>query len=150
MACLGCALANGGEAAHMVYENEHVACFLDHDPFDEGHTLIVPKRHVVELEALDEAQAAAVMAAARQVSLAIKRLYHPDGITVCQNGGVFNELGHFHLHVVPRRADRPFAAFYSEEAAAPRAHGLEVTARALRDAIGKHEALERARPPDQA
>ncbi|WP_434627208.1 HIT family protein [Chromobacterium sp. CV08] len=136
MACLGCRLANGGEAVHMVYEDEHVACFLDHEPFEEGHTLIVPKRHVVELEELDEEQTAAVMAAARLVSLAIKRLYRPDGITVCQNGGVFNELAHFHLHVVPRRADRPFAEFYSEAPAEPRNHGLDGTARALRAAMG--------------
>ncbi|MGY8625132.1 HIT family protein [Chromobacterium violaceum] len=53
MACLGCRLANGREAIHTVYEDDFVTCLLDHDPFSEGHTLIIPKRHAVELEELD-------------------------------------------------------------------------------------------------
>lgn len=44
-----------------------------------------------------------------------KLLYKPDGITICQNGGVFSELTHFHLHVVPRFKDQSFATFYSDE-----------------------------------
>ncbi|MFF0827167.1 HIT family protein [Brevibacillus sp. NPDC003359] len=52
--CLGCRLAHGIEAAHIVYENEWVACILDIDPFSEGHALILPKQHLVEWTDLDE------------------------------------------------------------------------------------------------
>jgi len=31
-----------------------------------------------------------------------RKLFRPDGITVCQNGGKFNDLGHYHMHLIPR------------------------------------------------
>lgn len=49
------------------------------------------------------------------LSKAIKRLFNPDGITICQNGGIFNELTHYHMHVVPRYKDQSFATFYTGE-----------------------------------
>ncbi|MBX9346805.1 HIT family protein [Chromobacterium piscinae] len=145
MECLGCRLANGKETIHTVYENDLVTCFLDHDPFSEGHTLIVPKQHAVELEELDEQLTKAIMDAAQIIAKAIKPLYCPDGITLCQNGGVFNELTHFHMHVVPRDKNRPFSEFYSSEPAEPRNHRLARTAAALREAIGCATAAQRQR-----
>jgi histidine triad (HIT) family protein len=112
--CLGCNLANKNELVYVVYEDENVCCFLDHEPFNEGHTLILPKKHFHDVDELDEATAKSIMAASILLSKAIKELYHPDGITVCQNGGIFNELTHYHMHVVPRYKDQSFASFYSE------------------------------------
>nr|WP_312117025.1 HIT family protein [Brevibacillus reuszeri] len=40
--------------------------------------------------------------AASLLSEALKQMYMPAGITICQNGGIFNELTHFHMHVIPR------------------------------------------------
>ena len=76
--------------------------FLDHAPFYPGHTLIVPKQHIVEVDELDDVVAKSIMDASKLIAKAIKLLYKPDGVTVCQNGGVFNELTHYHMHVVPR------------------------------------------------
>ncbi|MCD0494618.1 HIT family protein [Chromobacterium violaceum] len=135
MACLGCRLANGREAIHTVYEDDFVTCLLDHDPFSEGHTLIIPKRHAVELEELDAPLAKAVMEASQIVSRAIKLLYRPDGITICQNGGVFNELTHFHLHVVPRTAERPFSEFWSAARMNPQSQQLSRTREMLSSSI---------------
>jgi histidine triad (HIT) family protein len=106
--CLGCQLANQLESVHVVYEDEHVCCFLDHDPINEGHTLILPKNHVVEMEELDMETATAVWKAAVKISKVLKYLFNPDGITICQNGGRFNELKHFHMHVIPRYEGQPF------------------------------------------
>ncbi|NRR20722.1 HIT family protein [Brevibacillus sp. MS2.2] len=100
--CLGCRLAHGIEVAHIVYENEWVACLLDIDPFSEGHMLILPKEHFVEWTDLDERTMQKVCEAVTSLSHALNKLYKPDGITICQNGGAFNELTHFHMHVIPR------------------------------------------------
>uniref|UniRef100_UPI0033792F37 HIT family protein n=1 Tax=Sutcliffiella sp. FSL R7-0096 TaxID=2921670 RepID=UPI0033792F37 len=56
------------------------------------------------------------MKASILLSKALKHLYQPDGITINQNGGVFNELTHYHMHVVPRYEGQWFGDFYSEEA----------------------------------
>ena len=115
MNCLGCNLANKHEQVHVVFEDEHVCCFLDHDPFNEGHVLILPKKHYDAVEEFDEATAFSIMKASMLISKAIKRLFSPDGITICQNGGIFDELSHYHMHVVPRYKNQSFATFYSDE-----------------------------------
>ncbi|OMC83199.1 HIT family protein [Viridibacillus sp. FSL H7-0596] len=115
MDCLGCSLANKNDQVHVVFEDDYVCCFLDHDPYNEGHVLILPKKHIYDVEDLDENTANAIMKASMLLSKAIKRLFNPDGITICQNGGIFNELTHYHMHVVPRYKDQSFTTFYSGE-----------------------------------
>lgn len=102
MSCLGCDLANAKEPVHTIYENEFVRCFLDIDPFNEGHTLILPKRHVKELTELTHEETLAVMDAAKIISEKLNTCLKPDGITINQNGGKFSDLTHFHMHVIPR------------------------------------------------
>ncbi|WP_394188879.1 HIT family protein [Paenisporosarcina quisquiliarum] len=114
MECIGCRLANEKEPVYVVFEDDYISCFLDHEPFNEGHVLILPKSHILDADELDESTADSIMKASMFISKAIKKLYKPDGITICQNGGVFNELTHYHMHVVPRYKDQPFATFYME------------------------------------
>ncbi|KZE68853.1 HIT family hydrolase [Fictibacillus phosphorivorans] len=102
MSCLGCDLANAKLPVHTIYENELVHCFLDIDPFNEGHTLILPKRHVKELTELTNEETFAVMEAAKYISEKLNMCLTPDGITINQNGGKFSDLTHFHMHVIPR------------------------------------------------
>jgi histidine triad (HIT) family protein len=115
MNCLGCNLANKIETANVVFEDEYVCCILDHSPYNEGHVLILPKKHVRYWDELDETTANSLVKASKMISKAIKKLYNPDGITVCQNGGVFDELTHFHMHIVPRYIGQNFADFYTED-----------------------------------
>lgn len=117
--CLGCNLANKVQPVHLVYEDNYVTCFLDHDPFNDGHTLILPKQHFVDVDELCSETANAIMSASILISKAIKLLFNPDGITICQNGGVFNELTHYHLHVVPRYQNQSFAEFYMDGEVTP-------------------------------
>ncbi|CAM3236829.1 HIT family protein [Paenibacillus lupini] len=54
MDCLGCRIANGIEPdLNLIYENEFVTCVLDIGPFNEGHVLILPKQHYLDIEELD-------------------------------------------------------------------------------------------------
>ncbi|CAN7531989.1 HIT family protein [Paenibacillus sp. LjRoot56] len=100
--CLGCQLANGQVQAHVVYENKWLTCLLDIAPLNEGHVLLLPKRHVAELEQMDEETSTAMLKAVMKMSRVIKTLYQPDGVTILQNGGTFNDLGHVHVHIFPR------------------------------------------------
>ncbi|MEK3976943.1 HIT family protein [Psychrobacillus sp. FSL K6-2684] len=113
--CLGCMLANKEQNVFVIFENDHITCFLDHEPFNNGHVLILPKRHYEDVDDLDVEVAYSIMDASRLISKAIKQLYAPDGITICQNGGVFSELTHYHMHVVPRYEGQQFAEFYQEQ-----------------------------------
>lgn len=99
MDCLGCRIANHMEPdVQVVYENESIACVLDIEPFNEGHLLILPKKHFHELEEIDEVTLNEIMTTSVKMSGIIKDIFTPDGITICQNGGIFNDLHHFHMH----------------------------------------------------
>ncbi|MGE6486961.1 HIT family protein [Paenisporosarcina sp. NPDC076898] len=113
--CLGCTLANKDLPVQVVFEDEFVCCILDHDPFNEGHTLILPKKHFRFVDEFDTETANAIMKAAQLMSKAIKKIYQPDGITVCQNGGTIDDLTHYHMHVVPRYENQSFASFFTED-----------------------------------
>lgn len=103
MECLGCRIANGIEPnLNIVYENELITCVLDIAPFNEGHTLILPKKHYLDVEEIDSNTAYAIMKASQTLSIIIKKVFKPDGISICQNGGKFNDLTHYHMHLIPR------------------------------------------------
>ncbi|KOO44309.1 HIT family protein [Priestia koreensis] len=115
MPCLGCQLASKELPVYVVFEDEHVCCILDHDPFNEGHVMILPKQHIHDVDELNDQTSLAIMKASRLLSKALKRLFNPDGITFAQNGGIFNELSHYHMHAVPRYKEQSFADFYGDE-----------------------------------
>jgi diadenosine tetraphosphate (Ap4A) HIT family hydrolase len=96
------------EETNVVFEDEYITCILDIDPLNEGHTLILPKIHYKELEEINEPTMKAINKASVMISRALKAIYNPDGITIMQNGGIFNDLGHYHMHVFPRYKDDGF------------------------------------------
>ncbi|NUU59904.1 HIT family protein [Paenibacillus agri] len=103
MECLGCRIANNIEPnLNIIYENELITCVLDIAPFNEGHTLILPKKHYLDVEEIESATAYAIMDASKRLSAVLKDLFKPDGISICQNGGKFNDLAHYHMHLIPR------------------------------------------------
>ena len=136
--CLGCRLANKIQPVNVVYEDNYVTCLLDFAPFNEGHTLILPKQHFVDVDELDNETASAIMNASILISKALKQIYKPDGITVIQNGGIFNELTHYHMHVVPRYKNQMFGDFYKEDAVVDEnIRELSVTKNLLKQVIDK-------------
>lgn len=85
MECLGCRIANGMEPnVKVVYENEFITCVLDIAPFNEGHILILPKKHYWDLEEIDSETSYAIMDGAKKLSVVLKDLFELDGISICQ------------------------------------------------------------------
>jgi histidine triad (HIT) family protein len=102
--CVFCAIIGGQAPAEVVFEDEETLAFMDINPANPGHTLVIPKRHVRNIYELGEETAAAVMKTVVSVARAIKRALHPDGMNLVQSneraGG--QEIFHFHIHVIPR------------------------------------------------
>jgi diadenosine tetraphosphate (Ap4A) HIT family hydrolase len=65
MNCLGCNLANQKAKVNVVFEDDYVCCILDHNPYNEGHVLILPKKHIRYFDELDENTANSVFKALR-------------------------------------------------------------------------------------
>jgi histidine triad (HIT) family protein len=77
--------------ASIIYEDETVIVFLDKRPLNEGHTLVIPKKHYVDIFDIPENQLSQVHKVAQQVSVAVKKATKADGISIIQqNGWIFS------------------------------------------------------------
>ena len=120
MDCLFCALIAGEIPSKRVYEDDAALAFLDIAPWQEGHTVVVPKRHTVDVLADDDALAEIAPAVAR-VGRLLKERLGADACTVLSNAGAASgqEVFHTHVHVLPRYADTPGIANLKVPVAAP-------------------------------
>ncbi len=110
--CVFCQIIAGKAEASIAYEDGATLAFLDRGQFAPGHTLVVPRRHVADIYALDEATGAVLMAAIARVARAVREAFTPDGITIWQsNGAPWQEVFHLHFHVLPRYIDDGLLAF---------------------------------------
>jgi histidine triad (HIT) family protein len=77
---------------------------LDRFPACLGHTLIIPKVHAEDLFNLPDAHEAALMPLAREMAGVLRRVTGCAGLNLVQNNGraAGQEIGHFHLHLIPR------------------------------------------------
>jgi histidine triad (HIT) family protein len=107
--CIFCAIVEGRSPSFPVYEDEHALAFMDINPATDGHTLVVPRRHVRDLWDIGEEDLRWVMAAAHRVAHRIKAALSPDGMNVIHASGwaAFQTVFHFHLHLVPRYKGDP-------------------------------------------
>ena len=80
--------------------------FMDLRQFHPGHTLVVPKRHIVDIYELDDRTGAALMSSVVRVARAVSAGFSPHGINLWQsNGAPWQEVLHLHIHVLPRWRD---------------------------------------------
>lgn len=100
--CVFCNIIHNRIEAHVVYEDDMVIAFLDNDPINNGHVLVVPKAHKLDIDDLSDDELHRITSVCNMLVKALKRTFKTDGYSIMQNGGAFNEIGHFHMHVFPR------------------------------------------------
>ena len=115
MSCIFCKIANKEIESNIVHESNNIIAFLDTDPINEGHILVVPKEHYLDIEELPVELLNEIMELSQRIVKVLKEIYKPNGYSIMQNGGEFNEIGHFHLHIFPRYKNDGFGWTSSEE-----------------------------------
>ena len=102
--CVFCRIMAKEIPATVVHEDEHTLAFMDIGQVNPGHVLVALKKHVENIFALEDAQAAAVFRAAARVARAIRGAFEPQGLSVYQaNGAAAGQtVLHLHIHLVPR------------------------------------------------
>ncbi len=101
MDCLFCKIAEQEIPAHTIFEDEVVKCFLDINPDSNGHLLIIPKKHFVELDDIDENTVLHIFQISQQMKKLLATKLNYDGLKIVQNNGVLQEVKHFHIHLIP-------------------------------------------------
>jgi histidine triad (HIT) family protein len=100
--CIVCDIAAGVAPAHVIHESNALICFLDHRPINAGHLLLCPRDHHADLTDLPDDVLDALFREAKCLAGMLKARLGCAGVSLMQNNGRFNELGHFHLHLFPR------------------------------------------------
>ena len=102
--CTFCGIVAGTSPAEMVTETDLALAFVNQNPANPGHMLVIPKRHADDIWELSREDGEAVWALVRDVADLARRAYEPDGLNLFQanrRAGWQSEF-HFHVHVVPR------------------------------------------------
>jgi len=89
----------------ILWRGRHCFSLLNLYPYTTGHVLVLPRRAVRNLEDLEADEAAELWSAVRDAVVAVKAVYHPDGVNVGANLGAAAGAGipdHLHVHVLPR------------------------------------------------
>ena len=101
MDCLFCKIINKEIPSYKIYEDDVVYAFLDINPDSVGHTLIIPKKHYLDLDDIDIDTLKHIMEIAKLLKKRIEKKLNCDGLTLIQNSGDVQEVKHFHLHLKP-------------------------------------------------
>ena len=102
--CLFCKIARGEIPSKKIYEDNDSIAFLDINPANRGHCLIIPKKHFENIYDIDDRTLEKLMVTAKNLSKIIKDKLACNGINIVQNnerhaGQIVN---HFHIHIIPR------------------------------------------------
>ena len=102
--CLFCEIVAGRLPDFRLYEDDLFIAILDRFPASPGHTLLIPKFHVVDIFGLCEKEAPQVMPLAMKIAARLREVLHPDGFNILQNNGkaAGQMVFHYHMHIIPR------------------------------------------------
>jgi ATP adenylyltransferase len=133
----GCVLCRVvAETANVVWRGTRCAAVLNAFPYTSGHLMVLPVRHVAELEDVQGEEAAELWAGVADAVRALKAAYRADGINMGANLGRAAGAGvpgHFHVHVLPRwSGDTNFMTSVAETRVLPEA--LDATYEKVRGA----------------
>ena len=85
--CLFCKIVSGEVPSKKVYEDEHSIAFLDINPRNPGHTLVIPKRHAQDIFSIEEHDAAELMKSIKRVAAGVQKATGTGGISITQSNG---------------------------------------------------------------
>jgi ATP adenylyltransferase len=136
-ACIFCAAVENTDEPLVVYRGAAAFVILNKFPYNNGHLMIVPSRHVGRLADLESGEAAELMRLAQAAERVLTGVYAPHGFNMGVNLGKSAGAGienHLHVHVVPRwNGDTNFISVVGETRVLP--EELPATAIRLRDAF---------------
>lgn len=105
--CYFCQIINGAsDRWNVVEDTELTVTVLNGRQFEIGQCIVLSRRHAPTVLDLTTSEGGAIIAAAKRIAQAMVSEFDPSGVLLYQNNGIGSaqEVPHFHLHVVPRRA----------------------------------------------
>ena len=104
MACIFCDILDGTRNGHLVYEDKDHIAFLDKYPIDDGHTLVIPRKHHEKITDMDPNDVGKIFSLIPKIAKAVLAGSGADAFSLAQNNGKAAKqiIPHVHVHIIPR------------------------------------------------
>ena len=102
--CIFCDVINGKLPCYMIYEDDDCLVILDKYPIDNGHSLIITKKHFEKIIDMNTDDVSRLFSKIPKIANAIIKATDADAFSVAQNNGKAAKqiIPHVHIHVIPR------------------------------------------------
>ena len=115
--CIFCKIIAGELPSSKVYEDENFFVFMDIQPVNKGHILIIPKKHTELISEMDPENIGKMMILGEKISTAVRKSkLKCEGINFLLADGeaAGQEVFHVHLHIIPRFKEDGFGFKFPE------------------------------------
>lgn len=104
--CIFCKIINKELPTRTIYEDKDIQVIMNTNPITDGHLLILPKKHYENIfDIKEEIIAHSIKVLREKLYPLIKEKLNCEGLTICENNFLGQEIKHFHIHVIPRYKD---------------------------------------------
>ena len=135
--CVFCEILRKESPASFTYEDDTVVAFMDIQPISHGHMLVVPREHAELMQDLNETVAMRAFRVARRMAALARQTLGAGGVNLFVADGevAFQDVPHFHVHVIPRYPGDGFSLSFPPSYEHPPSRvELEAVAAAIRAA----------------
>jgi histidine triad (HIT) family protein len=133
--CVFCQILRGESPVSFVYQDDTVVAFLDIQPITRGHLLVAVREHAVLMADAGEVAAMRTFKIARKLAAQVREKLGASGVNLFVADGevAFQDVPHFHVHVIPRYANDGFGlTFPPNYTSRPSRAELDAVADAIR------------------
>ena len=101
--CIFCKIIKGEIPSRTIYEDEIIKVIMNINPNTNGHLLVLPKEHYVNMMDIDEAVLShSIKIIKNNIYPLLKEKLNCKGLTLANNNELGQEIKHFHIHLIPR------------------------------------------------
>ena len=120
-ACVFCEIVRRTRPASVVWEDDLTMAFMDLRQFHAGHTLVIPRHHLLDVRELDDTTGAALMASVVRITRAVAAAFPNQGLSLWHSIGeaADQEVPHLHVHIHPRQRDDRLLRVYPSAPSLP-------------------------------
>jgi histidine triad (HIT) family protein len=137
--CAFCQIVKGEAPASLVYQDDAIIAFMDIQPITQGHMLVAPRGHAIFMKDVPDQVAMRAFFVARKLAAIVPATLGAGGVNIFVADGevAFQDVPHFHIHVIPRYAGDGFGLTFPPSYETPPSRAqLEAIAAAIRAAAG--------------
>lgn len=101
--CVFCKIIEGEIPSRTIYEDDKIKVIMNINPSTDGHLLVIPKEHMVDIRDTDEEIILhSIRIIKKKIYPQLKEKLHCEGLTLAQNNELGQEIKHYHIHLIPR------------------------------------------------